>query len=158
MEANPSLLADLVRGRPKDLVVHGAVQTAAVDNVKLSVSNCSELSSIDRSFVLGWEGGTVGEASFIDVPAFRIDDVVRDNFEERRLVYLSIDVEGLDLELLRDFDFDANRPWLVQAEPSDHHRPGNSDRMIEFMQSVGYELVATTDVNLIFAECRGWKR
>ena len=152
VEANPELIADLEKGRPADTVVHGAVQTNASETVKLSVSNHSELSSIDRRFVLEWDRGEVGEARWIDVPALRINDVVREHFDGQAPVYLSIDVEGLDLDLLQDFDFSLYRPWIVQAEPSDHHRPGNSERIVNHMRSVGYGLVAMTKVNLIFAQ------
>ncbi len=154
VEANPELIDDLEKGRPDDLVVHGAVQTEAVETVKLSISNQSELSSVDRTFVLGWKCGSVGESAWIDVPALRINDVVGQHFSDRTLAYLSIDVEGLDLALLRDLDFDRSRPWFVQAEPSDHHLPHNSERMIEFMDSTGYELVAKTEVNLIFRDLK----
>lgn len=154
VEANPELIADLQKGRPDDTIVHGAVQTEAVETVKLSVSNQSELSSIDRSFVLEWRSGEVGEARQIDVPALRINDLVRQHFNNQDLVYMSIDVEGLDLDLLRDFDFGLSRPWLVQAEPSDHHLSRNTERMIEHMGCVDYELVAKTPVNLVFSDQR----
>lgn len=152
VEANPGLVDDLEKGRPHDTVVQGAVQTEARETVKLSVSNQSELSSIDRSFVLEWNSGTVGEAFRITVPALRINEIVEEYLGGEAPVYMSIDVEGLDLELLRDFDFERYRPWVVQAEPSDHHLPRNSERIIEYMQSVGYNLVAKTKVNLIFGD------
>ncbi len=154
VEANPDLISDLEKGRPADTIVHGAVQTEPVETVKLSVSNQNELSSIDRDFVLQWNDGEVGEARWIDVPAVRINDLVSEHFDEHTLAYMSIDVEGLDLDLLHDFDFDLTRPWLVQAEPSEHHLPKNSERIIEHMQSVGYELIARTEVNLIFCDQR----
>ena len=47
VEANPDLLEDLRKGRPRDLIVHGAVQTQQVDSVTLTISNKSELSSLD---------------------------------------------------------------------------------------------------------------
>ncbi len=150
VEANPKLIGDLEKGRPGDVIVYAAVQTGVLETVKLSVSNQSELSSIDRSFVQQWKNGEVGEERWIDVPALRINDLVEDYFSDDRLIYMSIDVEGLDLDLLRDFDFDRCRPWIVQAEPSDHHHHRNSDRMIDYMRSVGYQLIASTPVNLIF--------
>ncbi len=152
VEANPELIGDLERGRPADIIVHGAVQEDAVETVKLSVSNKSELSSIDRRFVLQWQNGEIGEAKRIDVPALRINDVLWQYLDGDDLLYMSLDVEGIDLDVLQDFDFDLYRPWLVQAEPSDHHLPGNTDRIIEHMLTVGYEPVAKTAVNLIFCD------
>ena len=64
--------------------------------------------------------------------------------------FVSIDVEGLDLRILSDFDFARFRPWFVQVEPSDDYVAGNSDEICRLMRSVGYRLVAKTNVNLIF--------
>jgi hypothetical protein len=47
-------------------------------------------------------------------------------------------------------DFKSFRPWIVQAEPSDQHIPNNSEAIIGFMKSAGFNLAAKTDVNLIF--------
>lgn len=152
VEANPDLIDDLVRGRPGDVVVHGAVQIEDVRSVVLSVSRSSALSSLDRSFVQNWAGGTVGEASLVEVPALRVNDLVEEHLDGQAPVFLSVDVEGLDLQLLADFDFAKYRPWVVQAEPSDDHLPGNTDRMIDLMRANGYALLAKTWVNLLFVD------
>jgi hypothetical protein len=154
VEANPALLADLRKGRPRDTIVHGAVQTEDVDTVTLTISKLSEISSLNSQWVERWAGGTVGVASRLEVPALRMNALVERFLAGRAPCFLSVDVETLDLQLLRDFDFERYRPWLVQAEPSDHFLPGEANRMIEHMGSAGYTLVAKTDVNLIFLDAR----
>lgn len=53
-EANPALIEDLKRVRRSDVILHGAVQTEPQKKaVSFSISNQSELSSLDRSF---WPG------------------------------------------------------------------------------------------------------
>ncbi len=59
--------------------------------------------------------------------------------------------EGLDLRILRDLDFARFRPWFVQVEPSDDYAAGNSEDIRRLMRSLGYRLVAKTNVNLMFA-------
>lgn len=155
VEANPDLIADLRKGRPGDVVVHGAVQTDDVEFVELWVPRFSEVSSLDPGFISSWGGGWAGTSAPVRVPAVRSSDLVRDHLDGEAPVYLSIDVEGMDLPLLKDFDFETYRPWLVQAEPSDDYIPGNTDDMVEHMRSVRYELVAKTDVNLLFMDVAG---
>lgn len=152
VEANEKLLADLRKGRPKDTIVYGAVQAEDVETVMLSISKLSEISSLDHRWVEDWAGGTVGEAARVEVPALRLNQIIRDFLADEAPCFLSVDVEGLDLELLKDLDFGRYRPWFVQAEPSDPYLPGNTDRMIEHMRSVGYGLIARTRVNLIFGD------
>ena len=154
VEANPRLLADLRKGRPDDHILYGAVQTEDVETVTLTVSKLSELSSLDSEYVTRWADGSVGVDSRVDVPALRMNGIVREQFGGEAPCFLSTDVEGLDLELLQDFDFETYRPWFVQTEPSEHFRPGETQRMVDHMRSVGYDLVARTEVNLIFTDQR----
>jgi FkbM family methyltransferase len=154
VEANPRLIADLEKGRPDDIIVHGAVQAGSARTVTLSVARHSEISSLDRDFVLSWADGAVGESERVEVAALRINDVIRAYLDGESPCFLSVDVEGLDLALLRDLDFARYRPWFVQAEPSEGYIPGNTRAIVEHMASVGYALVARTSVNLVFADSR----
>jgi FkbM family methyltransferase len=151
VEANGRLIAALRKGRPRDTIVHAAVIDSDEETVLLSVSRLNELSSLDPKFVLSGIGGSVGQARTERVPAIRINQII-----ERHLgaapCFMSIDVEGLDLRLLRDFDFSRYRPWFIQVEPSDDYLPGNSATICKFMCSVGYRLIAKTKVNMIFGE------
>jgi hypothetical protein len=150
VEANPRLIGDLKRGRPKDVVLQAAVYDQDVETVKLSISNQSEISSLDRAFVMQWKDGSVGEAALVDVCAMRINRIIQEFFNDKAPCFMSIDVEGLDLRLLKDFDFNRYRPWYVQTEPSDQYISGNTQAIISHMQSVRYRLIAATSLNLIF--------
>ena len=152
VEANPALIADLRNVRRHDVIVHAAITNQTTDSVKLSVSNASEISSLDRCFVEKWQNGEVGERAYIDVPALRINDLIQREFDDVSPIYLSVDVEGLDIDILEDLDLSRYRPAIIQAEPSDYYLPGNSARMIEYLSAAGYELAGQTRVNLIFAD------
>ena len=62
-------------------------------------------------------------------------------FRRTGALYLSIDVEGLDLDLLKDVDWSRWRPAIVQAEPSEHFLQNNANEISHFMKSQGYVLV-----------------
>ncbi|MGG5809871.1 FkbM family methyltransferase [Falsiroseomonas sp. CW058] len=149
VEANPRLLGPLRAHRPGDEILHAAVHVGEGDSIELYVSNQNELSSLDRDFVLQWRDGVVGEREVVTVPAIRVDDLLARHFPDRPPAFVSIDIEGLDLAVLRDLDFARFRPLVVQAEPSDHHHPGNTEAIARFLGSVGYVVVARTEVNLI---------
>jgi FkbM family methyltransferase len=154
VEANPDLIEDLRLVRRDADVVHAAVHVGDGETTILSVSNANELSSLDRRFVLEWDEGHLGEKKQVEVPAIRINELLQRHFFDASPVYLSIDIEGLDLVVLEDMNFKNHRPMVIQAEPSDHHVPGNSSAMIKFLRSVDYELIALTDVNQIFVDLR----
>jgi FkbM family methyltransferase len=152
VDANPALIPELKKGRPQDVVVHAAIHDEATNVATLVLSKLDELSSLDQSVVQRWDRGTVGEAGTIEVPAMRINDVIKRYLDDAAPSFISIDVEGYDLRLLQDFDFSRYRPWFVQVEYFDNsYSPGNSREIIGYMRSVGYRLTAKTYVNLIFS-------
>lgn len=155
VEANENLLDNLRNARPSDTIVYCAVTSEDVKEVEFFVSNLSELSSLSRDFVVDWQGGTVGMAEARKVPAKRANDLLETYFAKAAPVFLSVDVEGLDLDILQDIDWARWRPVIVQAEPSDHFAPGQSTAIITFMRAQGYVFVARTDVKLIFADQAG---
>lgn len=152
VEANPALIADLEKVRKQDLVLNRAMIVGDSDTAELFVSNQNELSSLSRRFVEDWQGGAVGLKEVVMVQASRMNDVLEEFFSERAPLYLSIDTEGLDLDLLKDVDWDRWRPAVVQAEPSEHFIENNAELISQLLESKGYVLVAKTAVNLIFMD------
>jgi len=121
----------------------------------LSVSPYSELSSLDRNFSIDWSvrgqaPPRADQMSLEEVPAIRVNTLIERYMSGASPSFVSIDVEGLDLRILRDFDFARFRPWFAQVEPSDDYAAGNTEEICRLMRSVDYRLIAKTAVNLIF--------
>jgi len=149
VEANPELADNLRRFRPKDTVIQAAVYDQPVNSIDFFISNENEISSVCQDFVIDWKQGQVGMRHKITVPTIRINTVL-DSATKPIIALLSIDVEGFDINILRDIDFNKHRPLLVQAEPSDAYIENNSKEIIDHMSRNNYRCVAATDVNLIF--------
>lgn len=149
VEANPELLPELRRFRPHDRVLHLAISPDGRPTADFYVSNQDELSSLDRRFVEEWRAGTVGLRESILVPALSLPALLEREFADHAPLFLSIDVEGLDLAILRTMDWNRWRPAVVQTEPSEHHLPGNAAALVSLLEGAGYAVVARTDVNLI---------
>lgn len=64
-----------------------------------------------------------------------------------RIGFLNIDCEGQDMRLLRHFDFQRWRPYIVAAEA---HDLATETEMISLMNKANYSLAAKTFVTLIF--------
>jgi hypothetical protein len=80
--------------------------------------------------------------------------IVAEHFAER-LDFVSLDVEGLELEILRAFDFDACRPAVFCIETISYAIDGSGRKALDlmaFMQSRGYAVHADTYVNTIFVD------
>ncbi len=148
VEANPSLIPALQRFRPHDTTLNVAIHASDEKKVILYVSNQNEISSLEYGFVAQWADGKVGIKEEVAVNALRVNDLIAQNFKQCP-IFLSIDVEGIDLEILNDLDWTIYRPAVVQVEPSDHYHPGNTEQIIEHFKKNGYVVVCRTPVNLI---------
>lgn len=147
VEANPKLIEPLKKFRHGDHVINAAVTDQDVESIDFYLSPENEISSLDERFVNAWKD--LGVEDKITVPTIRINAVLG-LLKDVEMILLSIDVEGLDMRLLEDMDFDTYRPFIIQVEPSDGFAPGTSNNMISFLSDKGYDLVGETDVNLIF--------
>ena len=153
VEANPKLLPDLKRARPDATIIHSAVVANDSPNVDFFVSYHNEISSLNKEFVEKWHNGHIGLEEKINVPAIRLNDLLGKYVpQEKKIILLSIDIEGMDLEIAKDLDFNVWRPVIIQMEPSDQFHKDESSKMIKTMQQNGYILLARTRVNLIFIE------
>ena len=69
--------------------------------------------------------------------------------------FMSVDVEGFDLQVLRSNDWNRYRPELVLVEALDFKFSKSDEHPIHiFMSSVDYELVAKTQNTLFFRELK----
>lgn len=157
VEANANLLDDLQRHRPHDIIVHAAVTKDDVEKIAFYISNHHEISSLSKTFVENWQDGQIGVAEVTTVPARRINGLMEEFFSHKAPLFLSIDIEGMDLEVLSDLDWNNWRPYIVQTEFSDQFASGTSDRMEQLLHNNGYTVVALTDVNIIAIDTRHLK-
>jgi FkbM family methyltransferase len=142
VEANPALIPELIKQRPKATIINAAITNTDEKEVTLYISSLTEISSLNKEYVETWGDSKLKEE--IIVPAMRIDDILAQCI---KYIILFIDIEGLDLQILKDMSF-KYRPFIIQAEaPTDEIRK----EMGDFMQSHNYELFGMTDVNLLFA-------
>lgn len=153
VEANQELLFDLQKARPASKVIHAAIVANDIDSTEFYISYHNELSSLDENFIMDWHDGNIGISHSIKVPAMRINKLLENHVDEKEIIlFLSIDVEGKDLQLVKDLDLSRWRPVIMQMEPSEHYLPNEDNKMISYMTSQNYILIGRTNVNLIFID------
>jgi FkbM family methyltransferase len=150
VEANPRLIGALEKVRSRDRVVHRAVVPAGFPaEVELAIAANSELSSVDAGHIASF--GAIGRVDgTARVPTVTLDELLQSEFADG-LDLLSIDIEGLDLQVLRGARLPV-RPSFVVTEPSRHYQRDAERQFAEVMQAKGYVEVARTDYNLIYAD------
>ncbi len=156
VEPDPSLHALIKSNRPQDVLL--------TSGIALNESNAATFYIFPANYS-GWNTFSEEEVSVrakmgvqiekkITVSLQNVNDVIHSNFKETP-DFISIDVEGLDEEIIRSLDFDKNAPKLLCVETI---RNGESSfvekqhSLIEFICSKGYIVYADTYVNTIFVK------
>ena len=145
VEANPRLIDALRAHRPADIVVNCAITPDDVERVEIFVHEKNELTSVSLEHInrFGVFGGADGVVEKISVEAMGINRFLKKYFGDK-VDYLSIDVEGLDLEIVTAID-SVFQPAIVQCE---HEQ--KFDEFDAVLRGKGYRLTAVTDVNVIY--------
>jgi FkbM family methyltransferase len=89
-----------------------------------------------------------------DIPVRRLDDVLSEHLRDgQQIDFMSVDVEGMDLAVLRSNDWTRFRPSFLLAEALAAKLDDLvSDPICSFARSVGYRPIAKTANTIIFAE------
>ncbi len=98
--------------------------------------------------------------STIDLRLLRLADISNDYYHGRWPDLLTIDVEGLDFDILRSLDY-SNKPVVICVETISYSTTGHGKKdtaLIQFMNENGYFLYADTYINSIFVKRDCWYR
>lgn len=99
----------------------------------------------------------VGQAEkTLKIDVVNVNDVIKENFKTKPN-FVSLDVEGLEMEILKSFDFQNCRPEAFCIETVTYGECVKTTDAIEYMESVGYMVYADTFINTIFTEKNLWE-
>jgi FkbM family methyltransferase len=154
IDPNPDAIKAFRRDRPSDVnVCVGVSDTAGV--LSFHLFNEPALNTFDAT--LAKERARLPDYWLLErenVPVRRLDDLLAEYLpREQKIDFLSIDVEGLDLSVLRSGDWDRFRPSILLVEA--HERTVSaieSDPINVFAVAAGYRLIAKTLNTLIYED------
>lgn len=145
VEANPDLIPALQQVRWRDTIVNCAVTASRDKTIELHIHEKHELSSLNQEHIGIFEhlGGKRAIQRRVTCRNLHINDLLSSH-GGRSLDLLSVDIEGLDLEVLSAMDPDY-APTVIQCE---HER--EFDKFAAVLGPRGYISIGITDVNAIF--------
>lgn len=151
VEANPNLI--------------GAFQTERPDDINLNIGVGPERGTLNFYFIDDWSGRNtfrrdVAEDFIRENPQFSIrkvqpiqvmtiNDVVDRHADGRFPDFLSLDVEGVDYDILANARFSPDTPEVICVEAVSGADSDDSRRLKDLLDSRGYVLFARTISNLI---------
>ena len=157
VEADPSLIADIRRARPRDIVLNVGVGVGDQSSKKFYVFPCSGNNTFDEADALQRDrSGSMRIKAVLDVTLMSVNDIIRLNFSCIP-DFLSIDIEGLDLAVLDSLDFDKYPIPVICAETcqySENHIKPKDYSIARFLETKGYFTYADTYINTIFVNTK----
>jgi FkbM family methyltransferase len=165
VEPNPRLSKLLRSVRPRDVVLEVGIGLTAATQAEFFVFGgfADGLSTFSKSEATHWE--TVGMKGHGKIPVERviqvrlvpINQIIADHFAGSAPNFLSLDVEGLDLDVLKGLDFERFAPDVICVETlgyDDSQATFKKNDVIEFMLAKKYVAYADTRVNTIFCRAK----
>lgn len=156
VEANPQFCEEIRRFRPRDLCLNlGVCGKASAATQPFYVLPSRVLSS----FSLNHVEATGQEHRQIDVEMISINELIHLHCDKTPN-FISIDVEGMDKDIIENFDFDKYTPEIFCIETLKYNigKQQKSNDIISFMLDNDYKIHADTYVNTIFVHNLAWSR
>jgi len=156
VEPDPSLFSIIKKKRPHDIILNIGIglnnDLSAV--FYLFPGHLNTWSTFSEEEAVSRENETGIKYKKIKVQLKTINSIVEEYFNPYPN-FISIDVEGLDLDILRSLDFEKFKPEVICAETLSFGTTSTEKKLhdiIDFMHSKGYISYADTHINTIF--CR----
>jgi FkbM family methyltransferase len=157
VEPNPHLYKKIKDLRPRDTVINAGIgiDTRESADFYLFPAYADGLGTFSKAEADYWAEtgmkkiGKIKYDKIIQVPLQTINHVIKNNFSKPP-DFISIDVEGLDLEILQSLNFNLYRPLILCVETLAYDAEQNESKredIISFVKNMGYEVYADTHVN-----------
>jgi FkbM family methyltransferase len=163
IEPNPYLYKRLKSIRPNDIVLNTGIglNEATEADFFIFPNYANGLSTFSEKEARHWENigmkgmGRIPIEKVIKMPLVNINTILEKYFNGKAPNFISLDVEGLDLEILKSLNFNKFKPEIICVETlgyDENQLTFKINEIVEFMNFNGYEIYADTRVNTIF--CR----
>ena len=161
VEPDPELFKVIKRERPDEICLNVGVseQSGLADFYIMNVPTLNTFSKKEADRYSSYEGKNIKE--IVKIELVNVNDIILKKFNDVSPNFVSIDVEGMDLVILKSFDFKKYRPEVLCIETLSYTENNTEEKLkdiIEYVESQGYFLYADTYINSIFVEKEKWKK
>jgi FkbM family methyltransferase len=159
IEANPQLISRINRYRKNDINLNIGIgrDEGELDFYILSDSTLSSFSKDETTRLT--IPGKIKIVAVKKIKLTTLEKVIDTYCNGKFPDFLSIDVEGMDLEILHSIPFEKYWPKVICAEAAEYSPTGTGARkheLINFIISKGYYEYANTNLNTILVKNEFW--
>ncbi|MFO0825275.1 MAG: FkbM family methyltransferase [Gemmataceae bacterium] len=155
VEPNPAFHERTRKLRPEDKLLPVGIGISDATEADYFMFNYNPLNTFDPEQVERLKKSPeVKLVKTVKMPLVNINRAIEENFGGKAPDIISIDIEGLDLAILRTLDFAKYRPKLVCAETIMTNTPKHNPDTTPFMIGHGYEVRGMTLANTIYVDSK----
>jgi FkbM family methyltransferase len=158
IEPDPCLSKGFKEMRPRDVCLPVGIGSAS-GTADLFVMTTPTLNTFSRDEAKRCESyGTERIERVLPVAVKTVNEVIEEHFEDVPH-FVSIDVEGLDLAILKSFDFKRYRPQVICVETLIYAEDGRErklEEVIDVLRANDYLVYADTYINTIAVDQHVW--
>lgn len=157
VEANPHLVPELKFYRHRDIVLNNCVDVKTGEERTLYIMNSDGLSTVDTESVanvckINSELKVIEE---IQLKTISLNEIIQ-SYLGKAPTILSIDLEGIDVNVLQSIDYEKYRPILIVVETIEYDTKlaynTKSEEISRIMKINNYDEYAFTGINSIFID------
>jgi len=159
IEPNPALFDKIQKMRERDICLNVGVGTGLEHEADFFVMSSDTLSTFSKETAQRYQSyGNQRIERVIRIPLVPVNDIINEHFKDCP-DFVSLDVEGMELEVLKTFDFASFHPAVFCIETLTYSED-KTERKIEeisaLMHTKGYFTYADTYINTIFVDKQAW--
>ena len=160
INVEPALIEEFRRRRPMDVNLGIGIsdQASVRDFYVMNVPTLNTFSRVDAEACE--KQGACRIEKVLQLETDTIGNIVTQHAHGKCPEILSLDVEGLDLLVLKSVDFDNIRPIAICVETLKFATTGPGEKNTDIaplLRDRGYATFADTYVNTIFVDCKKWR-
>lgn len=151
IDAMPGSMAQFMKYRPADINIEAAISIHA-EELPFYIFNVPAINTFDEMLALRRQTGNIKIVNKVRIRTKRLDEILDQYLPKGTAIdFLTIDVEGKDLEVLMSNNWNKYRSTYILVESMNDDRQESllSDPVYQYVTSLGYEFFAKT-VNTLF--------
>ncbi|MDR1324376.1 MAG: FkbM family methyltransferase [Candidatus Margulisbacteria bacterium] len=118
IDANPNSMIEFNKFRQRDINITAGVSDRPEELdyyvFEESALNCFDKNRAEELIEIGWKLKEI-----IKVKCLSINDILERNFDKKHIDFITIDVEGMELQILQSLDFQKYAPDFFLIEEND---------------------------------------
>lgn len=162
VEPDEDLCKNLRKKRSADRVLNLAVGVSGDDKIGMYIMTSRTLNTLDKAQADSLQtSGRERIEAIRDIRRQGINEILVEHFGGGKPNFVSLDIEGLDFDILQAWNFDRFRPEVFCVETLTYSQ-SNAERklteIIDLMISRRYRIYADTYINTIFVCEDAWSK